>query len=154
MNQIYVYIDPLPLEPPSHSPRLYPCRSSQGTEASLWAVQHLPLAAYFTNGGAYTSMLCFQFMPLSPSPAPCSQVYSLCLSFCSCPASRFISTIFLNSNIYNICFSLYDLLHSIWQTLGPSTSLYLTQYHSFLWLSMEIQKSPNSQSKLEKERWW
>ena len=34
--------------------------------------------------------------------------------------------------IYNICFSLSGLLHSVRQTLGPSTSL---QFHSFLWLS-------------------
>ena len=33
--------------------------------------------------------------------------------------------------IYDICFSLSDLLHSVWQSLGPSTS----QFHSFLWLS-------------------
>ena len=27
-----------------------------------------------------------------------------------------------------------DLVHSIWQTLGPSTSLQITQFHFFLWL--------------------
>ena len=37
--------------------------------------------------------------------------------------------------IYNICFSLSDLLHSVWQTLGSYTSLQVTQFHSFLWLS-------------------
>ena len=37
--------------------------------------------------------------------------------------------------IYDICFSLPDLLHSVWQTLGPSTSLQMTQFCSFLWLS-------------------
>ena len=37
--------------------------------------------------------------------------------------------------IYDICFSLSDLLHSVWQTLGPSTSLQMTQFCSFLWLS-------------------
>ena len=36
---------------------------------------------------------------------------------------------------YGICFSLSDLLHSVWQTLGPSTSLQITQLHLFLWLS-------------------
>ena len=29
---------------------------------------------------------------------------------------------------YGICFSLSDLLHSVWQTLGPSTSLQITQF--------------------------
>ena len=37
--------------------------------------------------------------------------------------------------IYDICFSLSDLLHSIWQTLGSSTILQMTQLHPFLWLS-------------------
>ena len=37
--------------------------------------------------------------------------------------------------MYNICFSPSDLLHSVWQSLGPSTSLQMTQFRSFLWLS-------------------
>ena len=37
--------------------------------------------------------------------------------------------------IYDTCFSLSDWLYSLWQFLGPSTSLQMTQFHSFLWLS-------------------
>ena len=37
--------------------------------------------------------------------------------------------------IYDVCFALSDLLHSVWQSLDPSTSLQMTQFHSFLWLS-------------------
>ena len=37
--------------------------------------------------------------------------------------------------IYDICFSLSDLLHSVWQSLDPSTSQQMTQFRSFLWLS-------------------
>ena len=37
--------------------------------------------------------------------------------------------------IYGICFSLSDLLHSLWQSLSPSMSLQMTQFCSFLWLS-------------------
>ena len=37
--------------------------------------------------------------------------------------------------IYDICFSLSDLLHSVGQSLGPSTSLQITQFRSFLWPS-------------------
>ena len=33
--------------------------------------------------------------------------------------------------IYDICFSLSDLFHSVWQSLDPSTSLQMTQLHSF-----------------------
>ena len=36
---------------------------------------------------------------------------------------------------YGICFSLSDLLHSVWQNLGPSNSLQITQFHFFLWLN-------------------
>ena len=36
---------------------------------------------------------------------------------------------------YGIWFSLSDLLHSVWQTLGASTSLQITQFCLFLWLS-------------------
>ena len=92
-----------------------------------------PLAIYFTFGSVYMSMLFFHFVPAYPStpnPAPCPQVHSLRLHLYSCPASRFIRTIFVfRFHIYalacGICFSLSDLLHCVWQTLGPSTTLVL-----------------------------
>ena len=37
--------------------------------------------------------------------------------------------------IYDICFSLSDLLHSVWQSVDPSKSQQMTQFRSFLWLS-------------------
>ena len=37
--------------------------------------------------------------------------------------------------IYDICFSLSDLLHSVCHSLGPSMSLQMIQFHFFLWLS-------------------
>ena len=37
--------------------------------------------------------------------------------------------------IYDICFSLSDLLHSVWQSLDPSRSQQMTQFRSFSWLS-------------------
>ena len=36
---------------------------------------------------------------------------------------------------YSICFSLSDLLHSVRQTLGPSTSLQIAHFRFFSWLS-------------------
>ena len=36
--------------------------------------------------------------------------------------------------IYDTCFSLSDIFHSVWHSLGPSTSLQMTQFRSFLWL--------------------
>ena len=37
--------------------------------------------------------------------------------------------------MYHACSSLSDLLHSVWQTLGSSAALPMTQFYSFLWLS-------------------
>ena len=47
------------------------------------------------------------------------------------PFSRF----HIYALIYDICFSLSDLLHSVLQSLDPSMSLQMTQFCSFLWLS-------------------
>ena len=49
----------------------------------------------------------------------------------SVPFSRF----HLYALVCNICFSVSDLLPSVWQTLGPPTSLQMTWFCSFLWLS-------------------
>ena len=74
-------------------------------------------------------MLLFQLVPRLPSPSVPTSLFS----------SRIISTIFLDSIyialIYNTCFSLSDLLHSVSEALGSFTSLQLTHMHSFLWLS-------------------
>ena len=99
-----------------------------------------PLAIYFTSGSVYMSMPLSHFVPAYPSPSPCPQVHSLRLHLYSYPAPRFFITIyFFRFHIYvlaySICFSLSDLLHSVWQTLGPSTSLQITQFRFFLWLS-------------------
>ena len=100
-----------------------------------------PLAIYFTFGSVYMSMLLSHFVPAYPSHSPCPQVHSLCLCLYSRPAPRFFRTIFFFFRFhiyvlaYSICFSLSDLLHSVWQTLDPSTSLQITQFHFFLWLS-------------------
>ena len=47
----------------------------------------------------------------------------------------YFSRFHIHALIYDICFSLSDLLHSVWQSLDPSTSQQMTQFHSFLWLS-------------------
>ena len=41
----------------------------------------------------------------------------------------------IHALIYDICFSLSDLLNSVWQSLDPSTSQQMTQFRSFLWLT-------------------
>ena len=45
------------------------------------------------------------------------------------------SRFYMYALIYDICFSLSDLLHSVWQTLGSSMFLQMVQFHFFLWLS-------------------
>ena len=96
--------------------------------------------------------------PPCPSPAPgvhpdsrpSSQwchpaISSSVVPFSSCPQSL-PASVFSNEwvylyhfsrfhNICNICVSLFDLLHSVWQSLSPFTSLPMTQLHSSLWLS-------------------
>ena len=46
----------------------------------------------------------------------------------------FFPIFYIYTLICGICCSLYDLLHSVRKTLGPFTSLKMTQFHSFLWL--------------------
>ena len=63
----------LPLEPPS-LPLPLPFRSSQNTELPV-LYSTFPLVIYVTHGSVYTSVLLFQFVPLSSptvSPSPFS----------------------------------------------------------------------------------
>ena len=118
-----------------------PSRWSQSPELISVQCGCFPLAIYFTFGSVYMSMPLSHFIPAYPSPSLCPQVYSLHLHLYSCPAPRFFRTIFfffrfhIHVLTYNICFSLSDLLHSVRQSLGPSTSIRITQFRSVLWLS-------------------
>ena len=97
MNQLQVYICPLPPEPLS----CLPPHSTPLVVTEHWVklpVSHSksPLAICFTYG-----MYMFPCYSLSWSPSPfpllCPQVCSLCLYLHCCPINRFISTIFLDS---------------------------------------------------------
>ena len=75
----------------------------------------------------------------SPLPPNCVAMSILCVCV-SIPALLTGSSVpFFRSPIYaliyDICFSLSDLLHFIRQTLGPSTSLQMTYFRSISWLS-------------------
>ena len=125
--------------PPSLS---HPSRWSQSTTDLLVLCSCFPLAIYFTFGSVYMSMPLSHFVPAYPYPSLCPQVHSLCLHLYYCLAPRFFRTFFffflrlyIYVLAYSICFSLSDLFHSVWQTLGPSTSLQITQFRFFLWLS-------------------
>ena len=97
VNQLCVYMYPLSLGPTSH---LHPPSHSQvitDHQAELPALHgSFPPALYFIHGSVYMSILISQFIPPSPSLL-CPQVRYLYLHLCSCPGSRFICTIFLDS---------------------------------------------------------
>ena len=56
-----------------------------------------PLAIYFTHGSAYMSVLLSQLVPPFPFSPVSTGHFTLCLHIYSCPANKFISTIFLDS---------------------------------------------------------
>ena len=81
-----------------------------------WVVSYskVPLAVYFTFGNVHVSMLPSQFVPPFPSPTASISLFSMSVSL-SLSCNRFISTTFssfrIYALIYDICFSLSDLLH-------------------------------------------
>ena len=101
------------------------------------------LVTYFIHISVYMSITISQFTPQPPTPPPAFPPW--CPYICSLHVSLFLpckplhlyhfSTFHIYALIYDIYFSLSDLLHSVWQSVGPSTSLQMTQFCSFLWLS-------------------
>ena len=102
------------------------------------------LVTYFIHVTVYMSIPISQFIPPPRPPTPhFPPLVSIC--FFSTSVSLFLpckpvhldhfSRFQIYALIYNICFSLSDLLHSVGQSLDPSTSLHMTQFRSFLWLS-------------------
>ena len=79
----------------------------------------------------------------SSSHCPLPLLVSICLFsgsvslflFCRQDHVYHFSRFHIYALIYDICFALSDLFHSVWQFLGPSTSLQMIQFYSFLWLS-------------------
>ena len=105
---------------------------------------------YFDTAGSYylpilyiLVYICQSQSPNSSSPHRFSPLVSIRLFFTS--VSLFLpckpvhlyhfSRFHIYTLIYDICFSFSDLLHSGWRSLGPSMSLQMTQFHSFLWPS-------------------
>ena len=58
--------------------------------------------------------------------------------------------------LYNIYFSLSDLLYPVWQPLGPSTSLHMILFRSFLWLSNSLYPGDYSclENPMDRGAWW
>ena len=119
MNQPQVYVCPLPLEPPSYIP---PIPSLQ-VVTELWfefpeSCGKFSLTVYFTYGSIYVSMLFSPFIspcPSSPSPVSIS-LFSVSASplLLSKQVHQYhLSRFHVYVLLYDIYFSLSDLLHSI-----------------------------------------
>ena len=101
------------------------------------------LVIYFIHISVYMSIPISQFITPPPAtrhfpPLVSIHLFSTSVSLflpCKLVHLYHFSRFHIYVLIYDICFSLSDLLHSVWQSLGPSTSLQMTQFRSFLWLS-------------------
>ena len=105
----------------------------------LFLYSRFLLVMYFIHISVYMSLPLSQFIP-HPHFAPLASIclFSTSVSlFLPCkPVHLYhFSRFHISALIYDICFSLSDLLHSVWQSLDPSTYLQMTQFRSFLWLS-------------------
>ena len=86
-------------------------------------------------------------LPIHPTttPSPCRFPPLVSIRLFSTSVSHFLpckpvhlyhfSRFHIYTLIYDISFSLSDLLHSVWQTIDPSTSLQMTQFRSYSWLN-------------------
>ena len=134
---IHIYPYPLPLAPSSHPPYLPPLG---GHKAPSWfpcAMQLLP-TSYFTCGSVYMSILPSRLIPASPSPHHLKSIPYVCVFIPVLPlgsSEPFSFEFHIYVLAHGNCFSLtYFPLHD-WQTIGSSTSVQITQFRFFLWLS-------------------
>ena len=102
------------------------------------------LVINFIHISVYMSIPLTQFStPPSPPYRSFPHLVSICLFSTSVsqllpwkPAHLYhFSRFHIHALLYDICFSLSDLLHSVWQSLAPSTSQQMAQFRSFLWVS-------------------
>ena len=119
----------------------FPFSSSQGIEQSslCYTVGSCQLSILYIISIVYTC----QFQSPNLLPLPFLPLVSICLF--SMPVSLFLlckqvhlylsSRFHIQASIYNIYFSLSDILHSVQQSLGPSMYLQRAQLCAFLWLS-------------------
>ena len=110
----YTYITSLLGLPPS--PAIPPLQLVSLHWFELPVLCNVPLALCFTEGSTYVLMLHSQFIPPSPSPTVSTNLFSMSASlFLPCPYAHqsHFPRFHVYALIYNICFSLSDLLHSV-----------------------------------------
>ena len=96
-----------------------------GRHFTIWATWEAPTYSIHSINGVYMSIPIFWFIP---PPSPPDHTFVLCVCVSICFANNIVYTNFffrfhIYVLIYSICFSLSEFLHSVWQTLGSSTSL-------------------------------
>jgi len=104
----------------------------------LYSRFSLVLSFTHSINGVCASIPTSQFLPSSLPPLVSIHLFSTSVSlflFCKYDHQYHFSRFHIYALMHNIYFSLSDLLHSVWSSLGLSTSLQMTQFHSFLWLS-------------------
>ena len=115
-------------------PSSHPSRSTQSTKLS---------ALCYTAGSywlAISHVVVYIGQPQFSTPPPAPYLHAHSLPLClyrilQISSSVLIFRVHIYTLVCNICFPLSDLLHSVWQTLGPSSSQHRTRLSSFLWLS-------------------
>ena len=130
MNRLYVYI----YIPPGFLP--IKVSTEHGVEFPvLCSTFSLVICFKHSIHSVCMSIPTSRFIP--PSWYPCVCSLHLCVSFCFASKGHLyhFSRFHVYVLIYNVCFSLSDLLPSVWQSLGPSMSLQTAQFHSFLQLN-------------------
>ena len=136
VNQLYAYTYPhvpslLSLPPTLPMPPLQVVTKHRADLPVLCGC--FPLAICFTFGSVYMSMPLSHFVPAYPSPSPCPQVHSLHLCLYSCPAPRFISTVFLDSmymcqhTVFNFSFEPFHI--TILPFKATSSTPFIDSHH-------------------------
>ena len=104
----------------------------------LCSIQYVLISYLFYMYYQYMLVPVFQFIPHTPfSLWHPKCLFSVSVSlFLLCRSDHLYHFLrfHIYALIYDICSSLSDWLHSIWESVGPTMSLQMTQFHSFLWL--------------------
>ena len=120
----------------NHPPTLYPTSLGHHRAPSLapCAMHPLPTSYLFYKWSCVYVRATFSIHPTLPFLL-CPHVHSLiCVSI---PILQIVSAVLIFLDpicmlIYGFCFSLSDLLHSVWHNLVSSTPLQMTQFIPFL----------------------